>query len=99
GIQLPVPEVTESNSYGENEHGRAREASRRNREKVRNQAREAQGADPQPEELARGAGRGAGGAAGAAARRESRAAAQAVRHHRALARGVSQVPGVAGGGP
>jgi len=34
--------------YGEDEHGRAREASRRDREKVRGEAREAQGADPQP---------------------------------------------------
>src|SRR5467141_972417 len=54
--------------YGEDEHGRAREASRRDREKVRSEARQAQGADPQPQELARTARGGAGAAADAAAR-------------------------------
>ena len=51
-FQLPVPEVQDDQSHGEDEHGRAREASRRDREEVRSAAREAQGADPQPQELA-----------------------------------------------
>ena len=41
--------------YGEDEHGRARKTSRRDREKVRGEAREAQGADQQPQDLARAA--------------------------------------------
>ena len=45
----------ELSSYGQDEHGRAREASRRDREEVRGEAREAQGADPQPQDLAGGA--------------------------------------------
>src|SRR5262245_5645030 len=85
----------ESSPYGEDEHGRAREASREDGEEVRGQTRGAQRADPQPADLAGGARHRASEAAGAAARFERDPPAHALRDHGPLPWRLPQVRAVA----